>query len=1377
METADTSYRYDAFISYSHRDKKEAAWLQRKLERYRIPRAIRTERGRVAQKLKIFRDETDLEAGGLAESINDKLDKSSKLIVVCSPNTPVSSWVPLEIQHFIDCGRSKDILPVVIDGEWHDDQNNVMPDNLNAVKNNLFVSSYADIQKRTAYLKILSGVLGTDFDALVRRESKRRRTSSIVIAALSLAAVLLGFLYYDYAYMPHTSYFADYVLIDGKPLGIHELRAAQRAVKHHIFAITTTRNTHELRLEHINSQGLPSADTRANHMDAPTLAIYSCNDDWKLDTAEYFDADGKPVQSLSYAPDLSYADLIKNKDDATWLTSAAGNSEYGLPVRTNISRYLLSFDSNGRLTKKMFAVDRLAAIDETGIGGEHYSYDSTGRLTYIQYLGADGDFTANIHGIAGELLTYDDSGNCYRVDYLDLDGAPTSNSMWYASTIESYDANGNATENRFLDADGNPTISAKGYAMETFEYNHKGFLTGNTYFGVDGEPVYGQYGCHKILLEHDDKGRSIGDSYYDTNNHPMLIPAGYASRVHIYDENGKVMEQRYHGADGEPRLNSSGIYKTISTYDESGNITAISNFGTDNELICSTQGYATIKMEYHDLGLQQAHSFFGVKDEPIIGLEGFHRQEFVYDNRNNITEIRLLGILGQPAMSSAGYASRKLKYDNAGNILEDAYFDDYETLTYTSGQVSRATYQYDERGYRTSAEYWKPDGTPVTDLVVSKIEYEYDAAGNKVQELRYSNGEKPNVLSYTYDSVGRLLSDGSATYQYDKWGNIIEKRSKSAASSTLPDRSRGYIREYDAKRNIVKNINDNGSFYVVEFNEKNVAVSTRYYDKSGNLSRQSNSEGVALIKAEYNERNLKTERRFFDENGNPMLSNEGYAYAVMDYDRNGNLTDTSYYDLYGNLVMNTSKGYARLKEVFDDYNRLLDRTYYGAKNEQLVRMAATYDERGNCTSNAMYNRQNKLQADQEHGVAKNVYFYDEYGYVIGQAWYDADDKPMAPFGAYAKYLRTREKNRTVRIEYYGIDGQLTLNQDGYAIETFTYDERGNETGRAFFDTDGHPVLLKWRFSRYEAMYDESGNLAESKFFDTVGREIKQTDGYLIKTMVYIKNIPQKILVFNGNDDSSLMGEIEIKLYTPITPYLEALPAGITPMQGNGGDDTVTVVSEPDDSLAIETRVADAFQVDSGNDGALSETVPSAGPSKPSFSEREYISAVNSFIRAIESFDGTMIMDTMEQTLFSVSAQLGAEQLGATVSESKIYHFYASFYDEELKNLKAEFGDKYGRNSYITYEILSEEYQPTDVITAANQALKDFGIRTLKIDEMVSLNIIFTVSGNISSGSENTGFLSTPLMLLKINGMWGLGTGDNFPKPPRDRFIDFYLGNR
>jgi hypothetical protein len=174
------------------------------LEHFRIPKAIREERGSSIDKLRIFRDVTDLEAGGLYENIKNNLEKSAKLIVICSTDTfdvKNNQWISAEVQHFIDCGRSVDILPLVINGEWQDEpefnkKNNTMPKNLQVIVNELFVCSYNDVGKRMAYLKVLSGVLRTSFGILVQREKKRKRNNVAAIAVASIAIVLLIIIMY-----------------------------------------------------------------------------------------------------------------------------------------------------------------------------------------------------------------------------------------------------------------------------------------------------------------------------------------------------------------------------------------------------------------------------------------------------------------------------------------------------------------------------------------------------------------------------------------------------------------------------------------------------------------------------------------------------------------------------------------------------------------------------------------------------------------------------------------------------------------------------------------------------------------------------------------------------------------------------------------------------------------------------------------------------------------------------------------------------------------------------------------------------------------------------------------------------------------------------
>jgi len=46
LSQANTDYRYFAFISYSHRDRRWGDWLHRALETYRVPRKLVGTEGR-----------------------------------------------------------------------------------------------------------------------------------------------------------------------------------------------------------------------------------------------------------------------------------------------------------------------------------------------------------------------------------------------------------------------------------------------------------------------------------------------------------------------------------------------------------------------------------------------------------------------------------------------------------------------------------------------------------------------------------------------------------------------------------------------------------------------------------------------------------------------------------------------------------------------------------------------------------------------------------------------------------------------------------------------------------------------------------------------------------------------------------------------------------------------------------------------------------------------------------------------------------------------------------------------------------------------------------------------------------------------------------
>jgi len=199
------SKRYKAFISYSHSDNRWASWLQRALERYRVPRRLvgqDTEYGPVPARLRpIFRDREDLSsASDLSGRIRQELAAAEVLIVICSPAAARSRWVGEEIRHFRQLGRGDRILALIVDGDplARDGEAACFPAALlespdGARQEPLAADArrYAD-GKHLALLKIVAGILGLRLDELRRRDAQRRLRRRIVntLATVSLAVVV-----------------------------------------------------------------------------------------------------------------------------------------------------------------------------------------------------------------------------------------------------------------------------------------------------------------------------------------------------------------------------------------------------------------------------------------------------------------------------------------------------------------------------------------------------------------------------------------------------------------------------------------------------------------------------------------------------------------------------------------------------------------------------------------------------------------------------------------------------------------------------------------------------------------------------------------------------------------------------------------------------------------------------------------------------------------------------------------------------------------------------------------------------------------------------------------------------------------------------------
>lgn len=193
--------RYRAFLSYSHRDEKVARKLHGRLEAFAVPRALRGKRsdGTVvgARLGPVFRDRDELAStASLSDAIEQALDESAALIVVCSPAAVASRWVDEEIAYFRRRHSQRPVFAFVVDGDPTVDPRAsptraAFPANLaRAPDGSLSEPIAADARTQgdgfaQAFLKLVAGLLGLGYDQLRQREQRRRQRRWTAIAGLA----------------------------------------------------------------------------------------------------------------------------------------------------------------------------------------------------------------------------------------------------------------------------------------------------------------------------------------------------------------------------------------------------------------------------------------------------------------------------------------------------------------------------------------------------------------------------------------------------------------------------------------------------------------------------------------------------------------------------------------------------------------------------------------------------------------------------------------------------------------------------------------------------------------------------------------------------------------------------------------------------------------------------------------------------------------------------------------------------------------------------------------------------------------------------------------------------------------------------------------
>ncbi len=348
----------------------------------------------------------------------------------------------------------------------------------------------------------------------------------------------------------------------------------------------------------------------------------------------------------------------------------------------------------------------------------------------------------------------------------------------------------------------------------------------------------------------------------------------------------------------------------------------------------------------------------------------------------------------------------------------------------------------------------------------------FDAEGKP-----FSNKTEAHITRTVKDAEGnitRTYYDGKGV-QVSKEGIFTQKGVWKASEKSM------YTSYYDKDGNNVKR---RGAYYELRvMGENQVTKKISYFDKAG--KPMLDSYFVSVYEYESDENFTLSSVKEFDVDGKYAVAVEGY-YTVYEHDERGNVKSESFFDERGIKTANNN-GIHKYTYTYDLYGNSTDMRKYNIRElptkgmddyHQLVNL---YDTLGRSTFSALYYPDYVLKfTENKNGAIAYEFVGDSIINEKNVNVYGGEEVDDLGISLTKKFLN--DKKEVVTEQFFGAEGKWAKTKDAVVSFTYKYDERGNQTEMAAFDSLGK--LHAWQedvaISRWE--YDKNNNRIKTTYF-------------------------------------------------------------------------------------------------------------------------------------------------------------------------------------------------------------------------------------------------------------------------------------------------------
>ena len=456
-------------------------------------------------------------------------------------------------------------------------------------------------------------------------------------------------------------------------------------------------------------------------------------------------------------------------------------------------------------------------------------------------------------------------------------------------------------------------------------------------------------------------------------------------------------------------VNKKGELTYIYKYDDVGNLLQLSSF-------LNKKRNSKLKLVYNSIGERIEQQVFNGDGMPDYCEYHFHRDIRTYDKNGYFASAELYGAN---------------KTDKVIGCINGAY-------------CWRIVSKFNEFGFEESEEYFDCDGNPTLGHSGSaKIEYDYDSAGNLVEERYYGIDGKPKCDNNGIAIVCKKYKNNDLLEEL-----CFDENHKPAINSSMWHKVT--FKYY--KGDMAENIEEITYFRI-------------------NSKKINSIEGYTTKKNIYNSRGLITDVFLFNEKGDKGDIN-GIYHILYEYDSEGNEIKKAFFDREEKPICKNDEvsglSFSIYEETRSDFERI--RLFKDEQGQLLVKYQIIYDEFENEVSKTRY----EIKDSKEQFIYCTKKKYDDCDRCIEQIYVDEFGKVLntTEGGSYICFEYWDDGKEKCR-KYYDINKKLT-NMPGvnYAYWIKKYDSNNNVIERQFFDINNKSIPIdNYGTVGYKIKYD------------------------------------------------------------------------------------------------------------------------------------------------------------------------------------------------------------------------------------------------------------------------------------------------------------------